>query len=232
MGGYVATFVTDHWEYIPASHGAFSSFTLRQYIHGELWEQAGVVADLSYESSGLGVPIWTLDYAGNATLPTEGALASITYQATGVIPSVASAIVGTFGNFTGAVIRKVSFKRNRNIDTARINQQLAGGHAGFVPGRTMPTFEVEIEKTAFTTTPFHASSALNPDALREAAISIPVSFEYESGGTYNQWTHSFPQAQLTNVQHSNDGPLATVTLSFAAHASTPSANDAELILVY
>lgn len=229
--GYTATFSTDHWEYTPSAHGAFKSFTVRQYAHGELWEQAGVIADFSYDSSGLGVPIWTFDYAGNANKPTTQALPAITYQATGVIPPVASAVVGSIGDFDAAVIRKVMYKRNRSIDTARINQQLAGGHAGFVPGRTMPTFEIELEKEALVSTPFHTSGGLDADSLMAAATSVTVTIAY-TGGTANNWDHEFTQAQLVNVAHSNDGPLATYTLTFAAHASTPSANDAEIITFY
>jgi hypothetical protein len=231
--GYTATFVTDHWEYTPTTHGnGYKLITLRQYMHGLQWVQHDVLCDFGYDSTGLGVPIWKFDWRGIGTIiPTTQALPAITYSATDVIPPVASAVIANIGDFdfdTGG-LRKVTFARNRKIDSPRINQTLAGGHAGFVPGGAAPTFEIEIERTALVGGAFHSASGIDAEAIREAATSVPVSINYGGATAGNYWTHEFPQAQCINVQPGNDGPIATVTLTMAAHASTPALNDYEII---
>ena len=178
-------------------------------------------ADFSYETQGLGVPVWTFDWRGVKVSPTDVSLPSITYQATSVIPPVASAVVSSINAVMTLTIRKVAFKRNRSNSTARIAQNLSGGHAGFIFGRYSPEWEIEIERPARAT--------FDPEALQAAATSIALSVQF--GGTqYNKWTHSTAQGQIISVQPGNDGGLATVTFTVRGHASTPSANDAESIL--
>lgn len=233
--GYDATFSTDRWLYTPTTHGAgYTSLTHRQYAQGFQYDQAGVIADFGYETQGLGVPIWTFDWRGlSSALPTDLALPAITYAATTVIPPVSAAVVSNIGTFAFGVsaLRKVSFKRNRKIDTPRLNQILAGGHAGFVPGGASPTIEMEIERTALVGTPFHTTGGIDGEALMAAATSVAINLTYV-GGTGNNWKHDFAQAQCTKVTPGADGPLALVTLTFAAHASTPAANDFETITLY
>lgn len=228
--GFDATFTTSYWDYTPsAANSQGTSLTYRQYAQGLQYDNIGVIADFSWETQGLGVPVMTFDWRGVvANLPTEAALPSVTYLAPTVIPPVASAVLANLGSFAfgSGGLRKVSYKRNRSIDTPRVNQTVAGGHAGFVPGGSMPTFEVEIESVAFVGTPFHAAGGIAWDALREAATSIAVDFTFGSTAG-NTWKHAFAQAQCIDAVPGNEGPLATVVLSFAAHASTPSANDAE-----
>lgn len=227
--GYDATFVTDHWEYTPTAHGAgYTSLTLRQYSQGMQHDQVGVICDFSWEANGLGAPVWTFDWRGVASLPTDVSLPAVTYLGTAIIPPVASATLTTIGSFTAGMIRKVSYKRGRNVDAARIAQNLAGGHAGFVPGGAAPMMDIELERTALVGSPFHTSAGVDAEALMAAATSIAVDVTY-TGGTNNAWKHAFAQAQLVGVTPGNDGPLATVTLSFAAHASTPALNDYEKI---
>lgn len=233
--GYDATFSTDRWLYTPTTHGAgYTSLTLRQYSQGFQYDMTGVLCDFSYESSGLGVPIWTFDWRGLLpALPTDLALPAVTYAATTVIPPVAAAVVSNIGTFAFGVsaLRKVTYKRNRKIDTPRLNQTLAGGHAGFVPGGAAPVIEIEIERTALIGTPFHLTTGIDGEALMAAATSVAINLTY--GGTVtNKWKHDFAQAQCTKVTPANDGPLATVVLEFSAHASTPAANDYETITFF
>ena len=228
--GYDATFVTDHWEYTPTAAGSgYTSLTLRQYTQGFQYDQVGVICDFSWESQGLGVPVWSFAWRGLPSVPTDLSLPAVTYLATSVIPPVASGITATIGSFTSnAIVRKVSFKRNRKVDTARVAQTVSGGHAGFVPGGAAPTFDVELERTALVGSPYHTSAGVDAEALMAAATSIAVDFTYGST-TGNTWKHAFAQAQLVKVTPGNDGPLATVMLSFAAHSSTPALNDYEKI---
>ena len=223
--GYTATYSatpTPQWTYTPTATGTVPShLTVRQFMQGSQWDQAGVQADFSYETQGLGVPVWTFDWRGVKVSPTDVSLPSITYQATSVIPPVASAVVSSINAVTTLTIRKVAFKRNRSNSTARIAQNLSGGHAGFIFGRYSPEWEIEIERPARAT--------FDPEALQAAATSIALSVQF--GGTqYNKWTHSTAQGQIISVQPGNDGGLATVTFTVRGHASTPSANDAESIL--
>ena len=227
--GYTATFTTDHWDYTPtAAESQGTSLTLRQYMQGFQYDQTGVVCDFGWEAVGLGAPIWTFNWAGLPSVPTDQALPSVTYLGTSIIPPVATAVVGNLGSFNAAMIRKVSFKRNRKIDTARIAQTASGGHAGFVPGGSAPMFDIEVERTALVGSPYHTTAGIDAEALMAAATSVAVDVTYGST-TGNTWKHAFAQCQLVKVVPGNDGPLATITLSFAAHASTPSANDAEKI---
>lgn len=217
--GLTATFSTDHWVYTPTAHGnGYKSLTLEAYLQGSLYPMTGVLGNLSFETQGLGVPVWTIDYKGLAgTAPTDAALPSITVLAPSVIAPVSSSVTVSIGSFTDAVVRRIAFRSNRNIDTARIDMLTATGHAGFVPGGMAPELEIEIE------TP--ARSTYDPDAVRDAATVAAISVGWDDGGTANNWTVDFAQAQLANVQRGNDGALATTTLTYTAHSSTPAAND-------
>jgi hypothetical protein len=216
--GFDATFDTDHWEYTPTAQGSvFTSLTLRQYAQGSQFDQAGVLCDMSFETQGLGVPVMTFNYRGVATLPADQSLPAITVLAPSVISPVASAIVCEIGAFTDAVVRRVAFRLGRNIEAARISQTTAGGHAGFVPGGMMPELEIEIERPDRTD--------FDPEQERDDATARALTVTFDDGGTANNWGLTMPQAQLASVQAGNEGPIATVVLTYRAFASTPTAND-------
>jgi hypothetical protein len=208
---------TAQWTYTPTAQGTtFTSLTLRQFAQGMQFDQAGVLCDWSFETQGLGVPVWTFNWRGVATLPADQSLPAITIDSTSVIPPVASAVVANIGAFTTATIRRVAFRLNRNLETARVAQNLSGGHAGFVPGGMAPELEIEIERPTLAT--FNAESELASATSR----AVDVTF----GATqYNRWKLTLPQAQLASVAPGNDGSLATVVLTYRAFASTPTAND-------
>jgi hypothetical protein len=208
---------TPQWSYTPTAQGTtFTSLTLRQFAQGMQFDQAGVICDWSFETQGLGVPVFTFNWRGVSTLPADASLPVITIGSASIIPPVASAIVGNIGAFTSATIRRVAFRLGRNVDTARIAQNLAGGHAGFVPGGQMPELEIEIERPALAT--------FNPES--ELALATSRAVDVTFGATqYNRWKLSLPQAQLASVSPGAEGALATVTLTYRGFASTPSAND-------
>lgn len=207
---------TPQWTATPQAAGTLIGSTVRQFSQGSQYDQAGVLADFSFEAQGLGAPIWSFDWRGLASLPADASLPSITYSVPGVIPPVASAVVGNIGAFTTATIRRVAFRLNRSVDNPRVAQNLAGGHGGFVPGGMAPELEIEIERPARAT--------FDPEAERDAATSRAVDVTFGST-QYNRWKVAMPQAQLMTVTPGNEGPIATVTLVYRAFASTPSAND-------
>ena len=213
---------TPQWTYTPTLHGTtFTSLTLRQFAQGMQFDQAGVLCDWSFETQGLGVPVFTFNWRGVGVLPTDVATPAITIDSPSVIPPVASAIVGNIGAFTTATIRRVAFRLGRNVETARVAQNLAGGHAGFIPGGIAPELELEIERPTLAT--FNAESEL------ASATSRAVDVQF--GATqYNRWKLSMPQAQLVSVAPGAEGSLATVVLTYRGFASTPTTNDALSVL--
>ncbi|NDD85255.1 hypothetical protein EBZ38_13410 [bacterium] len=211
------------WLYTPTAYGTtFTSLTLRQYAQGSIYELAGTLCDWSFETQGVGVPIWTFPFRGvGGTAPTDAALPALTHEATSIVPPIASAVVENLGSFTSAVIRRVAFRLNRNVDTTRVALDVAGGHRGFIPGNIVPELELEIERPE--------RSTYDPEATFLAGTSAAVDVTF---GTvqYNRYKISLPQAQLTSVTPGAEGSLATVTLVYRGFATTPAANDALQVL--
>lgn len=223
--GYDVTFSaspTPQHTYTPTAAGTVPThLTVRQFAQGMQWDLRGVQCDFSYESQGLGTPIFTFAARGIADLPTQQSLPALTIEAPTVIPPVASAVVNSINGVATLTLRSVRFNRNRSVETARIAQNAAGGHAGFIAGRYFPEWEIEVERPMLAT--------LNPESLMANATSIAFSVQY--GATqYNRWSHSTAQGQIINVQPGADAQLATVVLTIRGFASTPSANDAESLL--
>lgn len=201
----------------PDSYGAV--MTLQQWAQGSNYTQRDVVCDWSFEASGIGLPIFTWAWKGVFdTLPADASYPSLTIDAASVQPFPTVAVVGTLGAFASPQIRRASFKLNRQIDTARANQNVAGGHAGFVRNGLNPTFEIEIERPARAT--------FDPEVLRSTAASQAISYQVNPGAQYNRFTLSMPTAQLVNVVPGNDSAIPTVTLTYEAKPSTRTANDA------
>lgn len=209
---------TPQWTYSPTAFGtAFTTLTVRQFAQGSQFDQTGVLCDFAFETQGLGVPIFTFDWRGIAgSLPSDVTLPALTHQATSVVPPIGPGMVVNIGALATAVVRRAAFRLNRSVDTARVQQNLAGGHAGFVPGGMAPELELEIERPARAT--------YDPEAVMAAGTSAAV--DLTVGTTqYNRYKLTLPQAQLTAATPSNDGALATINLTFRAFATTPAAND-------
>lgn len=194
--------------------------TVEQYAQGAIFPARDVVCNFSYEAQGTGVPIFTFPMRGVAhVLCSDASFPSITLDAPTVNPPAAVLVVSSLGAFTGHILRNVSFDRNRAIETARYGQNVAGVHAGFVPSGYNPTMTIEIERPA--------RSGYDPEAIREAASVASISYQVNSTGQFNRFTHVLPNAQLVSVTPGNDGPIPTVTLVYEGKASSPTANDAE-----
>lgn len=221
--GFTAAFDTDNWRYTLTPLGnTFKGATIRRYAHGKLWNTAGTLFDWSYEANGLGAPIHTFNGRGKMTaVPADGSLPSITLPYETVFPSLAQAVVANIGDFgfagtSDAALRSVSFALNRSIDNPRVDQTLAGGHAGFMAGYCRPTWTVVMERTAAVLTPFHTANGIDAEALREAAASVALDFKFGTVAT-EQWTHGSEQVQLASVQSTQEAGIALVTLEFVAH---------------
>ena len=209
---------TPQWTYTPTPAGTtYAALTTREFRQASQFDQTGVLANWSFEMSSLGAVIFSFDWKGIRTSVTDVATPAITLIAPTVLPPVASAVTLTVNGITSLVCRSVKFRSNRNIDTARVQQNIAGGHAGFVPGGMMPELEIEIERPL--------RSTYDPEALYASAASHAVSIAW--GTTpYNRALLTLPQAQIKSAPTpGNEGGLATVTLTYGAHASTPTAND-------
>lgn len=205
----------------PDSYGAV--MTMQQWAQGSLYSQRDVIANWSFEASGLGVPMFTFDWRGVFdTLPTDGAFPAVTYDAATVQPFPTVAVVGALGTFTTAQIRRVSFNLNRTIDTARVAQNVTGGHAGFVRSGVNPTFEIEVERPARVT--------YDPESIRDVASTAAISYQVNPSVAFNRFTLSMPAAQLVNVQPGNDGAIPTMTLTYEGKPTTRTANDSVSVL--
>lgn len=205
----------------PDSYGAV--MTLEQWAQGSVYQQRDVIANWSFEASGIGLPLFSFDWKGvMTTLPTDASYPSLTIDAATVQPFPTVAVVGALGAFSGPQIRRASFNLNRQIDTARANQNITGGHAGFVRSGVNPTFEIEIERPARAT--------FDPESIRSTAASQAISYQVNPGSQYNRFTLSLPTAQLVNVVPGNDGSIPTVTLTYEAKPSTRTANDAITVI--
>lgn len=216
--GFTPTFDTDHWEYDPTPAGdTFVSLTTRLFSQESQYDQSGVIGDLTINGEGLGTPVATVNMRGLASLPADASLPAITVLAPTVISPVSAGISLAIGAYTDAVVRSWSFALNRNIETARLDQNSAGGHAGFVPNGMTPELTVTIERPA--------RADYDPETEFAEAVARAISFTYDDGGTANNWGLEMPQAQLASVTPGGERALATVTLVFRAYASTPTAND-------
>lgn len=224
VSGFDATHNAGAITYTPTAPDVYGAvMTLQQWAQGSLYTQRDVIANFSFEAAGLGAPIFTFDWVGVVdAMPTDGAFPTITYDADTVQPFPTVAVVGSLGAFTGAQIRNVSFNMNRGIDTARVAQNLAGGHAGHVRGGINPTFEIEIERPA--------RAAFDPEVVRNTAATAAISYQVNPTVVNNRFTLSMPTAQLVDVQPSADGAIPTIRLIYEGKPSTRTSNDAVSLL--
>lgn len=209
----------ESYTYIP---GAGDSGGLEIYTREQKYILAGAYTDLVIAAAGPEIPVAEFAVQGLLTKPTDSAVPAITYPS--VDPPKAEAMVVDIGDFLAAVVRSFTFSLNRSI-SPRMNQNAAGGHAGFVYGFGVPTLELEIEATDLQTTPFHKVAGLDPYVLAENAT--PLDLTLTVGSTqYNQYTIDANQAQLNApIDDGEDGAAAIWTLSFDLLPSTPALKD-------
>ena len=223
--GFDATYdeTDDEWLYTLTPLGnTFKGMTVRRYAHGKQWQTEGTLFDFSYEASGLMAPMVTFAGRGRmGAVPTDQSLPSITVTDEEIFPPLAQAVVANLGDFafagtSTAALRSTSFALNRSTDNPRIDQTLAGGHAGFFPGYCRPTWTVVMERTAAVLTPFHTANGLDVEALREAATSVPLAFRYGTASG-DRWTIGSDNAQLATVTSQQESGIALVSLEFVGH---------------
>lgn len=227
--GFTPTLTSGTYGYAPTAPGTgYASLALEMYARGEKWPAEGVLANLAFAFSNPQPPIFTFGSRGTAaTLPTDVAAPSITYPSLPSTP-LASGMLFTFGSFTAGVVYSGSFDLNRDLEGARVALTNAGGHLGFVPGMRNPTLKIVLEQTAFTTaSPWHAAASFNPYQLRAAATQMALQLKFtDSNYTVgNSIAITTQKAQIVDVVPNNNGPTATVELTFEFKESTPGAND-------
>lgn len=215
MAGFDETLVTtggsESSSYAPTAGGAgaaFKSGAFNCYARQQLFPITGAYADLEIVADGPVVPLWTFNTRGLVGAISDAAVPDITYPDLTTDPPKAVNIQFTLGNFTGAKVRRFSFRLGRQI-TPRANQNAASGHAGYTPSRRTPTLEVAIEATSLQATPFHAAAAIDPYNLFDAASNLACSLQVGST-QYNRWKLTAGAAQLMappQEEDAEDGAL-------------------------
>lgn len=210
----------------------YASGVFNAWARGELYPLTAAYADWEMGGDDTGVVYFSATVQALVGAITDALTPpAITYPLAGVLPPTsAGASLFTFGSFVNANLRKWKLKGGRSI-SPRLNQNAAGGHAGFAVGRSTPTLEVTFETPALTTTPFHAASALDPYNLFDSATELAWSLVI--GATqYNKCTAAGAHAQLMAApQTDEDGDVVTTTLQLQLNPSAANLAD-ELALTF
>lgn len=220
----VTTASAEKWTYTPEVPGTFSGVSGTAYARRESWTFTGGLCNWNFSADGPVAPTHTFDLSGIGALPTDAALASITYPALSVEPPIASAITFVFGSFLTAEVLKFGWNLNRNLSTERVNLTASAAHQGFYPAGYDPVFTVTMEQSAFVNTPFHTSAGFDPYALEANATAFAASVQVGST-QYNRWKLDFPQVQVMSATPSNNNGIATVDLELKPYCTTPISND-------
>lgn len=228
--GYNAAVITtagsENWAYTPTEEGlVFTSLTAEAYARGKKYPLTGMIGSLAIEARNQAPPVWTMTYRAISTaLPTDIAAPSISYPNESLVEPLASAITLNLGSFLLPITNGFTFNQNRGIDFARVPLSGSSAHLGFVPQGRRATLSVTIEETNLVGTPFHTSAGIDHHSLYEAATSIAVTLTVGSV-QYNKYT-IYGTAQLEGPpKEGNNGPVATVELSWRFHSSADTAND-------
>ena len=201
---------------------AFQSAFLNVYGKAELYVINGLYADLTIDLLGPQPVEFTFDWDGTMTTDVADAtLPAITYAPT-LLPPKSTNVAFTLGAFTSGLIRKAQLKLNRKR-TPRVNIN-ASGHAGWSLGDRDPMLTVTVESMALPSTPYNASTAIDPYKLRDLATSLALSMTIGSV-QYNRFTISSGNAQIVDVKEVEDGASACWELSIDLSASNASAED-------
>lgn len=227
---------SENWKYAPeAGPASLESATVDAYVGGQLYRLTGCYGTFEITCDGPGVPRWDFDIVGIADVVTDAAiLAFSNYPAINNPPPKAENIALTIGTFTGGKVRSFHFVEGREKDQARADLNgVSNQHAGFTPGSRSPTLEVVLERTTLATVaPWHTATTLNPYRLAEdRAASFICSLNVGSVQykRFKLWSGPIAaaaaQAQLLDVQDTNEGPTKTWTLTIGFRPSTYLAED-------
>lgn len=227
---------TETWTYAPESGPTgFDSITVEAYVNGQKYPGKGCYSTFGIAIEGPGIPTWTFETQGIGTAaPTDAAVPSITYPVTTRIPPKATAITFVLGTgtpfSTNAKVRGFNFSMNREM-SPRADDNSAGAHAGFTPGRRAPTFEITIEQVNLATVdPWYTATTLNPYKLKEEMDIVGITLQVGSV-QYNRYKINLPQCQLMTVEDGEDGSTSTWTLTFACVLSG-AASDNDFSIVF
>jgi hypothetical protein len=217
----------EKWVYTPTPGPAgYGSGVFNAYARGELYPLIAAYADWTLMGDSNGIVYLTATVQAILGAITDQITPpAITYALAAIIPPTAvGASMFSLGNFTNAILQKWTLKGGRKI-TARLNQNSAGGHAGYAIGNRAPTLDVTYETPALTTTPFHAASAIDPYNLYDAATQVAASIKV-GAAQYNKSTWAAPAAQIMSPPQTTDnGDVVVTNLSLQLNPSAANAND-------
>lgn len=229
----------EKYSYLPETAPAgLESATFQAYLAGQMFQVYGTYGTFEIQADGPQVPLWTFDLAGICDNPTDAAIPAITYPAATLLPAKAESIALTLGLWTGAVVRSFHFVQNREHSANRANINSSAGILGMTPGGRNPTLDVVVERCPLATvSPWSTASTYNPYELANRGdlhiVSLAVgATQYQR---FKLWagsstTAAAAQAQLVNVQDTEDGPTATWTLTYEFKPSTFTADDEFIII--
>jgi hypothetical protein len=218
---------SEKWDFTPtATTTAPGSTTIWGYSAGELWKHTGCYGNVKISSEGTGIPVWQFDMAGiMSAVVTDIALPALTYTAGTVLPPPATGITFVLGNLTAAKVRSFTFDLGRTFDQPRLDLNSSAGHAGFSPGPRDPSLEVVIEATALTTTPFHATSAIDPYQIVTGGISGLACSLVVGSTQYNRWKLVFAQTQVMVSERLFENNASLYRLVIKPYATSEQAVD-------
>ena len=231
----------ESWVYSPSMYptDTLTSLTLAAFLAGQLYTIYGGLGDLEINSSGPQVPDWMFDFSGVQDPMTDTTILGFTYPAVSNTPQKADVVSMTIGLYTAAVVRGFNFKAGRNFKNPRTNMSsgLVPGMSGFVAGGRQPKMEVVIERdTLHTSSPWTTASTINPYQLAEEHNQIVFKMQvgtvqYKRWGIFSGTTMSAgipapaQTAIVEEVKETQDGPIATWTLTIGFYPSTYVASD-------
>jgi hypothetical protein len=207
------TYAPETWDgTVPPS---FTSIAAELYARGEKVVLAGAYADLALSAEAGAMPIATFNLSGIPGDASDTALPAIVYPS--VIPPKVETFSFQLGTYTAAKVRSVEFALNRTIAERSIY--------GYAVGRRAPTLTVTMEAPIFdTSSPWHTATELHPVKLMEAATALSLSLTM--GVTqYNRLTLNAPAAIITNVEESEEDPVALTTLTIELAQSDAQTGD-------
>lgn len=185
--------------------------------NGEKWPVNGAYLDsLQYDVESGKPGYWSGNIQGRLNAaPSEVSWPAIVYAPTVLVPTSAPLVLSV-NSVTSLVIRSLSLKTGRKVQSRFADQNAATGHAGFHPGDRAVQLEFLMEASLFAT--------FNPYSLRELATVFAVTFQ--TGNTqYNRTKFSLPQCQVMSVAPEVDDQVPLTRVICSAHSSTPILND-------
>ena len=205
------------WLYTPTPLGTLNnSIALEVYDRGEKLPISGAYANMSFGADGAGLTLFTFALQGMCADITDApSPPARSFTAANIIPPKNENISFKLGTYEAAKVRSYNFEGNINI-SPRINLNETDGHSGFAICRRSPTLNVTIEADLLSN--FDAYAAWKN--ATSYAISLRVGTD-----AGNRFTIRFAQAQISQVERSNEDPVALWNLTFTPSVSSPDKED-------